>query len=120
MPPKRSQNAPKSLGREGKPLLAIQAYQNGQFPSLRAEALRFGVPETTARTRMNRTPFRADKRYPRYTLTQNEEDSLVQWILDMDSRGGAPRPSTVREIANILHAERGSTTACKGPGGVLP
>jgi hypothetical protein len=57
---------------------------------------------------MNGTPFRADKRYLRHILTQNEEDSLVQWILDMDSRGGAPRLSTVREIANILLAERGS------------
>jgi hypothetical protein len=27
----------------------------------------------------------------------------------MDSRGAAPRPSTVREMANILLAARGST-----------
>lgn len=32
--------------------------------------------------------------------------SLVQWILDMDMRGSAPRQATVREMANILLAER--------------
>ena len=109
MPPKRSQNAPKSLEREGKPLLAIQAYRNGQFPSLRAAALKYGVPESTARTRMNGTPFRADKRHPRHILTQNEEDSLTQWILSLDTRGAAPRPATVGEMANILLVARGST-----------
>ena len=109
MPPKRSQNAPKSLEREGKTLLAIQAYKNGQFTSLRAAALKYDVPETTARTRMNGTPFRADKRHPRHLLTQTEEGSLTQWILSMDARGAAPRPATVGEMANILLAARGST-----------
>jgi hypothetical protein len=42
-----------------------------------------------------------------YKLTQLEEDSLTEWILSMDLRGAAPRPSTVREMANILLAARG-------------
>jgi hypothetical protein len=41
-------------------------------------------------------------------LTEFEEESLVQWILSMDSRGAAPRPSTVRDMANILLADRGN------------
>jgi hypothetical protein len=39
-----------------------------------------------------------------HKLTQLEEDSLVEWIFSMDSRGAAPRPGTVREMANILPA----------------
>ena len=43
-----------------------------------------------------------------HKLTQLEEDSLIEWILSMDSRGAAPRTATVREMANILLAARGS------------
>ena len=42
-------------------------------------------------------------------LTEIEEESLRKWILSLDSRGVAPRPSTVREIADLLLAARGST-----------
>jgi hypothetical protein len=44
-----------------------------------------------------------------HKLTQLEDDSLTEWILSMDSRGAAPRPSTVREMAHILLAARGTT-----------
>jgi hypothetical protein len=43
-------------------------------------------------------------------MTQNEEESLIRWILSMDQRGASPRPSHVREMANILLAKRGSAT----------
>jgi hypothetical protein len=42
-------------------------------------------------------------------LTQYEEDSLTEWILSIDLRRAAPRRSTVREVANILLAARGTT-----------
>jgi hypothetical protein len=42
-------------------------------------------------------------------LTDIEEESLQKWILSMDSRGAAPRPSTVREMANLLLEKRGTT-----------
>ena len=35
---------------------------------------------------------------------------LAEWILYMGSRVAVPRPSTVREMANILLAARGTTT----------
>lgn len=44
----------------------------------------------------------------RHRLTQEEEDSITQWIFSKDARGAAPRPATVGEIANILLAARGS------------
>jgi hypothetical protein len=42
-------------------------------------------------------------------LTQLEEDSLVEWIFSIDTRGAAPRRATVREIADILLVARGIT-----------
>jgi hypothetical protein len=39
-------------------------------------------------------------------LTAIEEDSLENWILDLDSRGKAPTHMMVKDMANILLAER--------------
>lgn len=109
MPPIRSQNSQNSSDREGRVVLAIKSFQNGQFTSLRAAASTYSVPEATVRARMKGTPYHADKRPTGHKLTQFEEDSLAEWILSMDLRRAAPRPSTVREMANILLADRGST-----------
>jgi hypothetical protein len=53
-----------------------------------------------------RTP-RANSRVNNHKLTETEEESLLNWILDLDLRGLAPRPETVREIADLLLKERG-------------
>jgi hypothetical protein len=42
-------------------------------------------------------------------MTEIEEESLQKWILSMDLRGAAPRPSTIREMADLLLAARGTT-----------
>ena len=42
-------------------------------------------------------------------MTEIEEESLEKWILSMDSRGSAPRPSMVREMADLLLQKRGTT-----------
>ncbi|KAJ5735363.1 uncharacterized protein N7483_000488 [Penicillium malachiteum] len=93
---------------EGKVLLALQAIQKGQIKSLRAAARLFSVPESTLRSRAHGIQSRVDTRPNGHKLTQLEEDSLIEWIISMDSRGAAPRPATVRDMANILLAARGS------------
>ncbi|OQE39094.1 hypothetical protein PENCOP_c007G01948 [Penicillium coprophilum] len=45
----------------------------------------------------------------RSSTNSTEEESLKKWILSIDSRGSAPRPSTVREMANLLLEKRGTT-----------
>ena len=42
-------------------------------------------------------------------MTENEEESLLQWILSIDQRGAAPRPAHIQEMANILLAGHGFT-----------
>jgi hypothetical protein len=42
-------------------------------------------------------------------LTKIEEELLLKHIFSMDDRGGAPRHSTVGEMANLLLARRGTT-----------
>ena len=72
-------------------------------------ARRFNVPRSTLRRRLHGLQNRATSRANSHKLTETEEETLRKWILDLDDRGAAPRPSTVREIANILLAARGNT-----------
>jgi hypothetical protein len=106
MSPIRSQNSRNPIEQEGRIQLAIQAYQNKEILSIREAARRFQVPYATLQYRCNGKPFRLDTRANNYKLTPNEEQSLLQWILSMDTRGSTPRPSMVRDMANILLAER--------------
>ena len=110
MPPIRSQNPQNSINQEGRIQLAIQAFQNKEFRSIREAARRFQVPTVTLHRRYNGQLHRSETRANNYKLTLTEEESLLRWILSMDTRGSAPRPSMVRDMANILLAERGSQT----------
>ena len=109
MPPIRSQLAKKSTEQEGRVLLASEAIQKKQIPSIREAARQFNIPQSTLATRLNGTTNRSDIRANNHKLSILEEQSLLKWVISMDSRGAAPRHSHVREMANILLAERGST-----------
>ena len=109
MPPIRSQSSRNSIEQEGRILLAITAIQKQEISTIREAARLFNVPRTTLQRRLAGHTTRAETRANGHKLTEIEEESLVQWILSMDSRGAAPRPATVREMADLLLAARGST-----------
>ena len=62
MPPIRTQSSQNSMEREGRILLAIQAIKRQEISALREAARRFDVPESTLRTRLRGTTFRAETR----------------------------------------------------------
>ncbi|XP_077660561.1 uncharacterized protein AFUA_3G10430 [Aspergillus fumigatus Af293] len=109
MPPKARINSKNSVEQEGRVLLAVSALKNKEILNIREAARVYNVPYTTLQRRLKGHTFRAELRANGHKMTQNEEDSLIRWILSMDQRGAAPRPSHVREMANILLAQRGST-----------
>jgi hypothetical protein len=109
MPPKARQNSNNSIEKEGRVLLAISAIQKQEIRSIREAARVFDICHETLRRRLNGRTSRSEIRANSHKLTQNEEESLIQWILSLDRRGAAPRPSHIREMANILLAERGTT-----------
>ncbi|OQD85571.1 hypothetical protein PENSOL_c099G07384, partial [Penicillium solitum] len=77
--------------------------------SIREVARRFNVPFSSLRNRLTGIENRSDLRANSHKLTEIEEESLQKWILSMDLRGAAPRPSTVRGMANLLLEKRGTT-----------
>lgn len=91
---------------EGRIALALQAYRNNQFSSLRAATRAYNVSHMTLTRRSHGTPSRSDFTSTNRKLTPTEESTLVKWILSMDRRGMPPTQVLVRQMAEILFAKR--------------
>jgi hypothetical protein len=107
MSPNRVKLRQDAIQQEGRILLAIQAIKNKEISSIRQAAERFQVDRSMLTRRLRGTPSRAETRPNSHKLREIEKESLLQWILSIDDRGGAPRPSTVREMAALLLQHRG-------------
>ncbi|KAH7472031.1 hypothetical protein FOMA001_g13641 [Fusarium oxysporum f. sp. matthiolae] len=91
---------------EARILLALQALQNNPKLSLRRAAKIYEVGFGTLRNRQNGIQSR-DAWVPKSRrLTDLEEQIIVQFLLDLDSRGFPVRLRFVEEIANSLLADR--------------
>ena len=87
---------------EGRILLAINAFKQGQFTSIRAAATAYDAPYTTTlRRAQGRTP-RRECRPNGQKLSSTEESALENWIISLDTRGFPPRVSAVQDITNLL------------------
>ncbi|KFY99697.1 hypothetical protein V498_00575 [Pseudogymnoascus sp. VKM F-4517 (FW-2822)] len=98
-----------SSNQEGRILLAIQAIKLRQIKSVRAAAISYDVPSSTLFDRIKGMPSRRDCTPNSRKMTPYEESALVQYILDLDSRGFPPRPQAVQEMADLLLSERGKS-----------
>lgn len=100
---------------EARVILAIEAIRTSKKLSRRAAAKIYNVPEATLRHRMNgRIAF--DHRRPGLqNLTELEEEVIVQYVLDLDSRG-----FPCYDPASTGHTRGGSTDLMKGIGWTQP
>lgn len=94
--------------KEGRLELALQAFKKHQFKSLRAAALAFDVSQDTLRRRLRGTPAQRGSIASARLLTPTEEQTVLEWILSMDRRGMPPTQASVRQIVNLLLAQRGN------------
>lgn len=101
-PPQRTQSSQK----EGRIALAIQAFKQGYFSSLKAACTAYNAPYSTIRDRVHGRVPRPDSRPKNLKLTPTEESTLIQWILSMEERGLPPTARTVRDMANLLLQKR--------------
>ena len=95
-----------SSNQEGRINFALSAYHNRQFRSLRRAAEAFKVPCSTLNRRYNGITHPSETRNAQHKLTATEEQTIVQYILDLDSRGFAPRLCEVADMADKLLAVR--------------
>jgi hypothetical protein len=96
----------KSSNQEGRITFAKNAVKEGQIQSIWTAADVYDVPETTLDHRICGKPSRNDCIPNSRKLTSREEQAIIQYILDLDSRGFPPRPRNVQEMANLLLMQR--------------
>lgn len=92
---------------EARIVLAIEAIRISKNLGIKTAAKLYKVPKSTLTDRINgRTP-RAESRPTNTNLTPIKEEVMIQYILDLDTRGFAPRLASVEDIANYMLEPRG-------------
>jgi hypothetical protein len=92
---------------EARIILAIEAIRLSRKISIRTGTKLYNIPKTTLSYRMaGRTP-RSETKANCHKLTELEEEVIIQMILDMDTRGFAPRLASIKDIANYILESRG-------------
>jgi hypothetical protein len=101
------QQHPLSPCREGRILLASRALHEKRVTSQRKVSRLYSVPRTTLHRQLQGTQPKHETTSVNRKLSTTEEQSLVQWILDLDRRGFPPQVIDVRRMADALLAARG-------------
>jgi hypothetical protein len=102
----QQQNA-QSLNQEGRIQLALSAYISFQFPSLRRAAEAYSVPHSTLTRRYHGITHPSETRNPQLKLTLTEEQTIIQYILNLNTRGFAPQHCEVADMADKVLGIRG-------------
>jgi hypothetical protein len=92
---------------EARIILAIEAIRTTKRLNSTTAAKLYNVLHSTLRDRINGRTTLSDCRPPTQKLTELEESVLLQYILDPDSRGFAPRLASVEDIVNYILESRG-------------
>jgi hypothetical protein len=92
--------------KEARVILAIEAIQASKNLSLRAAAKLYDVPETTIWVRMNGRPAAQEYWPVAQNLMEIEEEVVVQYILNLDSRGFPPSIDSMRAMADHILASQ--------------
>src|SRR5690242_4235633 len=101
-PPQLLQNTPLA----GRIDLAIHCHHAYPEKSLRSLAAAYTIPYSTLRRRVKGAPIRGVTPHVNRKLTATEEQSIVEWILDLDCRGFSPGLTHIKQMADVLLAAR--------------
>ena len=95
------------ITKEAKIILAIEAIRTSKRLSRRKAAKLCGVPFSTLNDRMNGHLPLPERRPANIKLSKLEEEVIIRNILELDSRGFAPRIAGVEDMANYILESRG-------------
>lgn len=92
--------------KEGRIILAIEAIRVSKTMNLTRAAKVYNVPRTTLRDRLKGITPKPERRNAAHNLTSTEEETLIRYVLDLDSRGFPPRIDDVKDMADLLLTTR--------------
>lgn len=95
--------------KESQLILAIEAMKQDPDLSSRRAATIYNIPRSTLRTQQLGVINRRESPPNSAKLTELEEKTIVEYILDLDARCYPPRLSEVRDMANRLIEDRGAS-----------
>ena len=95
-----------SISNEPRILLALQAIEQDASLTVRRAVKLYNVPRSTLGDRRAGIASRRDWKSHTIRLTVIEEEVIVRHILELDSRGFAPRLAAVKDRADSLLAAR--------------
>ena len=99
--------------KEARIILAIEAIRTSKKLSQRSVAKIYKVPLSTLSDRIAGRTYRPETKANGLKLTELEEEVILRNILDMDSRGFAPRLASVEDMANFILESRGGKRVLK-------
>lgn len=88
---------------------AIADLNSGVEKSQRAVCKKWGVPRSSLQERLNGRVPNAIAHHHEQRLTPEQEEFLVEWILDEDTRAQPPSHARVREMATRILRMNGDT-----------
>ena len=98
---------------ERKIILALQAIEQDPNLTIRAAAKIYSVNHATLARRKHGQISRRDWQPKSRKLTDLEEETIVEYVLDLDSRAFPPRIQKVEDMANRLLEDRNATPVGK-------
>ena len=93
---------------EARIILAIKAIRSSKKISRRSTVKIYKVPYATFSDRIASRTYRPKSKANCYKLTDLKEKTIIRYILDLDSRGFAPRLASIKDIVNLLLESRGA------------
>jgi hypothetical protein len=91
---------------EARIILVIKAIRTSKKPSKRSAAKLYNILYTSLSNRIASRTYRLEATANSLKLTELEELVLLQYILDLDSRGFTPRLAGIEDIVNYILESR--------------
>ena len=95
-----------SQSQKVKIFLVIQIIRTNQQMSIRRITKTYDVSQTFLRNRIKNCISKIEERNTQYNLTPIKEETFVQYILDLDSRGFPFWINDVRDMTDLLRKTR--------------
>jgi hypothetical protein len=92
---------------EARIILAIKAIRSSKKLNKRRAAKIYKMLYATLSYRITSRTYCPESKANCYKLTDLEEDTIIRYILDLDSRGFASCLASIKNIANLLLESRG-------------